>query len=101
MVTTDGLVGFLSGGKENDGVAAPALVEDGIGCYVPADRGYDSNDFRRKPVEYNRERYKKRSYIERLFGKIKENRRLAVRYEKSDLNFLAFILIAFLKILLC
>ena len=111
--------GFLSGGKENDGVAAPALVEEVIGCYVPADRGYDSDDFRRelaannnipgkpgrknrrKPVEYDRERYKKRSYRERVFGKIKENRRLAVRYEKSDMNLLAFILIAFLKISLC
>jgi hypothetical protein len=30
-----------------------------------------------------------------------ENRRLAVRYEKSDINFLGFIVIAFLKILLC
>ena len=55
---------------------------------------------RREPVEYDRERYKKRSYIERVFGKIKENRRLAVRYEKSDINLLVFILIAFLKIFL-
>ena len=103
----------------NDVVAAPALVEEVIGCYVPADMGYDSDDFRwkleannnipvipgrknrREPIKYDRERYKKRSYIERVFGKIKENRRLAVRYEKSDLNFLAFILIAFLKISLC
>ena len=42
--------------------------------------------------------YKKRSYIERVFGKLKENRRLVVRYEKSDLNFLSFILLAFIKI---
>jgi transposase len=86
---------------------------------VLADKGYDSGAFRRiipannnipvipgrknrlKPVEYDRDRYKKRSYIERVFGKIKENRRLTVRYEKSDLNFLSFILITFLKISLC
>ena len=49
----------------------------------------------------DRERYKKRSYIERLFGKIKEKRRMALRYEKSDMKFLAFIMVAFLKILLC
>jgi hypothetical protein len=36
-----------------------------------------------------------------IFGKLKENRRLTVRYEKSDINFLGFILVAFLKILLC
>jgi hypothetical protein len=43
-------------------------------------------------------RDKKRGLIERVFGKLKENRRLAVRYEKSDINFLGFIFIAFLKI---
>jgi transposase len=48
-----------------------------------------------------REKYKKRGYIERIFGKIKEDRRLTVRYEKSDMNFLGFILEAFIKILLC
>ena len=71
----------------NDGVAAPALVEDGIGCYVPADWGYDRDDFqrepeannnipgkpgrkkRREPVEYDRERYKQRSYREGVLGK--------------------------------
>ena len=110
--------GFLSGGNVNDIVAAPALVKEVVGGYVLADRGYDSDDFRRelaanntipvipgrknrkRAIEYDRQRYKKRSYIERVFGKIKENRRLAVRYEKSDMNFLAFILIALLKIAL-
>jgi hypothetical protein len=81
---------------------------------VSADRGYDREAFRQivqannnmpgkpgrknclKPVEYAHERYKKRTY-----GKIKENRRLAIWHEKSALNFLAFILIVFLKISLC
>ena len=111
--------GFLTEGNRNDIDVAAALVKDVVGCYVAADRGYDSDNFRvelaannnipvipgrknrRKAIEYDRQRYKKRSYIERLFGKIKENRRLTVRYEKSDMNFLAFILIAFLKIHLC
>jgi hypothetical protein len=39
--------------------------------------------------------------MERVFGKQKENRRLTARYEKSDINFLGFILAAFLKILIC
>jgi transposase len=38
-------------------------------------------------IVYDREKYKNRSLIERIFGKIKENRRLTVRYEKSDINF--------------
>ena len=111
--------GFLSGGNVNDIEAAPELVEEVFGCYVPADRGYDSDAFRRvlagnnnipvipgrknrkKAVEYDRELYKKRSFIERIFGKLKENRRLALRYEKSDINFLNFIMFAFMKISLC
>jgi hypothetical protein len=32
-----------------------------------------------------------------FFGRIKENRRLAVRYEKTDLCFLGFIACAILK----
>jgi transposase len=111
--------GFLTGGNIHDVSAAPLLVEGVVGCYISADMGYDSDSFRRtleannnipvipgrknrkQAIEYDKERYKKRSYIERVFGKLKENRRLSLRYEKSDLNFMAFILIAFLKILLC
>jgi transposase len=69
---------------------------------VAADRGYDGDEFRKllkgnnnepvipgrknrkKPIEDDQEMYKKRGYIERIFEKIKENRRLTVRYEKSD-----------------
>jgi transposase len=110
---------MLTGGEVHDVVVAPELSEDIVGCAVIADRGYDSDRFRRelegnnnlavipgrrnrkKEVGYDREKYKKRGLIERIFGKLKENRRLAVRYEKSDINFLGFIFIAFLKILLC
>ena len=120
-VTTGGQVveGFLSGGNENDIDAAPELVRDVVGCFVMADRGYDGDKFRREltgnhnepvipgrrnrkeEIVYDHEQYKKRGLIERIFGKIKENRRPVVRYEKSDINFLGFILVAFLKILLC
>jgi len=50
---------------------------------------------------YDREKYKLRGAIERFFGKIKENRRLAVRYEKDDLSFLSFIALAAIKLHLC
>jgi transposase len=109
----------LSGGDENDIEVAPQLIEDIYGFPVLADRGYDSDEFRKllmsqnntpvipgrrnrkKPIEYDEQRYKRRGLIERVFGKLKENRRLAVRYEKSDLNLLGFILIAFIKLWLC
>jgi transposase len=55
---------------------------------------------RKEQIGYDREQYKKRGLIEWIFGKLKEHRRPAVRYEKSDIAFLSFIFIAFLKILL-
>ena len=103
----------------NDIQAAPELTRDIIGCPVVGGRGYDSDAFcrllvsqnsepvipgrrnRKAPISYDEEKYKKQGLIERIFGKLKENRRLAVRYEKSDINFLGFILVAFLKTFLC
>ena len=121
MITSGGKLveGLLTGGEAHDVRAASELREDIVVCAVIADRGYDRNEFRRElegnnnepvipgrknrkeEIAYDKEKYKKRGLIERIFGKLKENRRLAVRYEKSDINFLGFILIAFLKILLC
>jgi len=120
-VTGDGdlACGFLSGGNRNDVKAAPELVEEVYDCHVLGDRGYDSDKFRRflesnnnvpvipgrknrkVAIEYDEERYERCGIIERIFGRLKENRRLVVRYEKSDANFLGFVLFAFLKILLC
>jgi transposase len=115
-VTTNGRVaeGFFSGGNVGDIDAASEPVKDAGGCFVLADKGCDSDGFRRtlegdnniplipgrknrkKETAYDREKYKKRGYRERIFGNIKENRRLTARYEKSDMNFLGFILVAFM-----
>ncbi|GHU26162.1 hypothetical protein FACS1894152_0190 [Bacilli bacterium] len=40
---------------------------------------------RKKKIVYDKEVYRLRGRIETIFGKIKESRRLAVRYEKSDI----------------
>jgi transposase len=111
--------GFLTGGETAGVSAGPYLTEGIVGYPVVADRGYDSDGFRRslegnnttpvipgrksrkEEIVYDRQRYRKRGLIELIFGKIKENRRLAVRYEKSDINFPGFILFAFIKIFLC
>jgi transposase len=117
VITSGGQLveGFLTGGEVHDAAVAVELSEAIVGCAVIGDRGYDSNGFRRElegnnntpvipgrrnrkeAIVYDQEKYKKRGLIERIFGKLKENRRLAVRYEKSDINFLGFIVIAFLK----
>jgi hypothetical protein len=46
---------------------------------------------RKKAIAYDQEKYKKRGLIERIGGKLKENRLSAVRHDKSDINFLGFI----------
>ena len=51
-------------------------------------------------IKYNKNIYRKRIKIEQLFGKIKENRRLALRFEKNDITFLSFIALAIIKIII-
>ncbi len=46
------------------------------------------------PWEYNRELYKKRNEIERLFRRLKGFRRIFSRFEKLDVLFLAFLYFA-------
>ena len=79
-------------------------------AYVVADRAYDSDTLRAwiwlagaeavippspsrasKP-SYDREVYAERNRVERFFGRLKVNRRLATRYEKTGRNYLSFAL---------
>ena len=89
------------------------------GCYIVEDKGYDSDKHRNKlqeqynipvipgrknrlkPITYNKYIFKFRSKIENFFAKLKENRRLSLRFEKSDLSFLSFIAFACIKYHLC
>ena len=116
-VTADGHVveGFLSAGNDHDVIHAEQLVKDIYGCYILADRGYDSHRFRaflvsqncqpvipgrknrKQPVAYDKALYKQRGLIERVFGKIKENKRMAMRFDKSDTVFLTFVALAMIK----
>ena len=43
------------------------------------------------PWEYDREMYKRRNEIERLFRRLKGFRRIFSRFEKLDIMFIAFI----------
>jgi len=119
-ITAEGHVieGFLSAGNTADITVAESLFSDVFCCYVVLDMGYDSDPFRdllrsqnntpvipgrknRKiKVVYDKTIYKLRSRIEQFFGKIKENKRLAMRYEKSDTVFLAFIALGIIMTLI-
>lgn len=77
-----------------------------------ADKGFDGEPQRRacrdrnikpvipykanstKPGRLNKKAYRTRNMIERLFGKLKEFRRVATRYEKLKQTFLAIIQLA-------
>ena len=80
--------------------------------FLVADRAYEGNETRQlalalgyTPVippksnrlnkwDYNREIYKRRNEIERLFRRLKAYRRVFTRYDKLDVIFLAFITLA-------
>ena len=111
--------GYLSGGNQADISCADDLTATVSGCYIIEDKGYDSNKHRtylmsnnnipvipgRKNrigiIEYDKDKFKIRRKIENFFAILKENRRLALRYEKSDISFLSFVALAAIKYNLC
>lgn len=116
-ITADGHVveGMLTGGNVADITVADELTADVVGCHVVEDMGYDSDLHRREleannnipvipgrknrkiAIVYDKIIYKLRQRIECFFGTLKENKRLAVRYDKGDNTFLAFIALAIIK----
>jgi transposase len=77
-----------------------------------ADRGYDADWFRtalkdkgispcipprakrKSPADYDKELYRQRHRIENMFGRIKDWRRIATRYDRCAHTFLSAIFIA-------
>ena len=77
-----------------------------------ADRGYDSDRFRealaargiapcipgranrKTPVVYDKALYKRRNLVERMFGRLKDWRRIATRYDRCAHTFFSAICIA-------
>lgn len=100
---------LLTAGQASEYGQANALIEGFDADHVIADRGYDSDEFVQlisaggaKPVipprkhrndqrEYDRELYKERNLVERLFQKLKQYRRVATRYERLARNYLAML----------
>jgi transposase len=113
---------LLSAGQEADVTHAPALL-DAVPAEaeveaVIADKGYDSKavvaqveakgaqavipTLKTRAVQrmIDRERYKDRNLAERFWRRVKEFRRVATRYEKTARNFLAFVHLASIMVLL-
>ena len=53
---------------------------------------------RKNPWNYDKEKYKRRNVVERLFRRLKEFRKVCTRYDKTDVMFLAFVQVAFIAI---
>ena len=85
----------------HDPHALAALVEEGsLVQGLPVLAGDGCTAFRRKPWQLDKEKYKKRNEVERMFGRRKENRRVATRYDKLDATYFAFVQLAFIVIAL-
>ena len=85
---------------------------------VIADKGYDRDAFvaaveeagaeavipsrsnRLEPRELDRHTYTERNVVERFWARAKPFRRVATRYEKKAANFLAFVWVAALMVML-
>ena len=108
----------LSGANAADSPHLPALIAGVEAAAVLADKGYDSDanraavrkggaepcipprKNRTERVEYDRHLYRERNVVERFFGRVKQYRRVATRYDKKAQNFLGFVWVATLGILL-
>ena len=109
---------ILTPGQEADVTQATNLIEDVPIEVVIGDKGYDSRAVVeaieahgaeavipsrkncKKQRAYDRDRYKDRNLVERFWFKLKQNRRVATRYEKTARNFMGFILVASIMVLL-
>lgn len=103
---------ILSTGEASDFKYALPLLRGEQADYVIADRGYDSDEIIDHIVQmnaipvipprsnriiqrrYDKFLYRDRNLIERLFGRLKQFRRIAVRFEKNKINFEALVYLA-------
>jgi transposase len=102
---------LLTEGQAHDITQAPALIADSRDANIIADKGYDSKAFVAQVESQNcvaviparkcsaaraldRHLYKERALVEGFFQKIKRNRRVAMRFEKLAIHFLAMVTLA-------
>lgn len=104
--------------NESDIGQAEALLADHQPEVVIADKGYDKKALVEEiesrgaeaaiPTQSNRKEqrtvdphvYRERNLCERFWSKVKQYRRVATRYEKKAVNFLAFVKVAAMMVLL-
>jgi len=104
---------LLTGGQASDLCGFDVLVATIESAIVIGDKGYDADarvravlqglgkeavipprKKRTHPSDYDRELYKRRHKIENLFSRLKDNRAIATRYDKTGVNFLSGVYLA-------
>lgn len=70
------------------------LAQRGIGAVIPPKKN------RKDQREYDTHTYKERNLVERFFNLIKQYRRVATRYDKLDRNYLGFVHLSAIMVLL-
>jgi transposase len=102
---------ILTPGQVNDITQAPELLKGLRPTHVLADKGYDSRAFVaqieaadaqavipprscQQPRPFDAKLYRARNAIERCFGRLKQFRRIATRYDRKAAHFMAFLCLA-------
>ncbi|MFC6199541.1 MULTISPECIES: IS5 family transposase [Alphaproteobacteria] len=104
---------FVTAGQVSDYTGAAALLDSlPRAQWLLGDRGYDADWFRdaleakgitpcipgrktrTEPIRYDKRRYKRRNRIEIMFGRLKDWRRVATRYDRCPNVFLSAIALA-------
>ena len=70
------------------------LLDLEIRPVIPSKANEDRNA---RPIEFDKEAYRNRNIIERLIGWLKECRRILTRFEKTAVNFVGMIRMAFIQ----
>jgi transposase len=109
---------LVTAANESDIAQAAALLADHAPEVVIADKGYDKKALVERieargaraviPTQKNRKEqrevdehlYRERNVCERFWSKVKQYRRVATRYEKKAANFLAFVKVAAIMVML-
>ena len=108
----------LTPGQRDDSTQAHRFIKTALHHgfrRIVADRAYDTNAIlsqvrisrgkaiipprpnRRFPRDYDKDLYRKRNIVERFIARLKENRRVATRYDKLAAHYLGFVLLASIK----
>ena len=112
----DGVIFTLSAGNCGDAPEGRALLQQfgpvDHSVYLLMDRAYEGDETRtlamdlgyipvvppksnrKAPWDYDKQLYKQRNQVERLFRRLKRFRRIFTRYDKLDVVFLAFVYFA-------